>query len=329
MKHSSKHAYLLIPVILLMVALFLFSGVKLLESVLLPKVDVQEQFVTRTIVRDGVSYYPRQDINVILLIGTDTDGKIQSSGSYNNKASADMVSLLIFDEEKEEFRVLSLNRDTMMNIPVLGLNGRQAGTVYAQLATSHNYGTGLADSCENTRKAVSDFLYGLNIDHYFSMNMDGIGVLNDSVGGVEVQIRDDFSQVDPSLVQGSTMILNGEQAYSFVRSRASMVGSKLNVSRMDRQRQYMEGFVTSLQNTLSENDMFFADLWADISDYAVTDCSTVVLNRLAADYGDYRFAGSLTPEGENVLGEKYYEFYADEKLLDELILKLFYRQTSS
>ena len=328
MKRRSRNGYLLIPVILLLVVLFLFSGVKLLESVLLPKVDVQEQFHTRTIVRDGISYYPRQDITVVLLVGTDVDGKIQSSGSYNNKASADMVALLIFDEAKEEFCILSLNRDTMMDIPVLGLNGRLAGSVYAQLATSHNYGTGLADSCENTRKAVSDFLYGLTIDHYFSMNMDGIGILNDSVGGVEVQILDDFSKVDPTLIQGSTMVLNGEQAYSFVRSRAS-VGSKLNISRMERQRQYMEGFIASLQTTLSENDMFFADLWSDIADYAVTDCSTVVLNRLATDYGKYQFAGSVSIEGENVLGEKYYEFYADEQLLDELIIKLFYRQTSS
>lgn len=329
MKYRSTGMFMLIIAILLMVALFLFSCVKLLESTLLPKVDVQEQFQTRTIVRDGVSYYPRQDINVVLLIGTDTDGKIQDSGSYNNKSSADMVALLVFDEDREEFYVLSLNRDTMLDIPVLGLNGRQAGSVYAQLATSHNYGSGMSDSCENTRKAVSDFLYGLTIDHYFCMNMDGIGILNDSVGGVEVEIQDDFSQVDPSLVQGSTMVLNGEQAYSFVRSRASMVGSKLNVSRMDRQRQYMEGFVDSLRESLTLDEMFFAELWKNISDYAVTDCSTVVLNSLASDYADYRFAGSLTPEGENVLGEKYYEFYADEKLLDELILKLFYRQTSS
>lgn len=328
MKRRSKFSYLMIPAILFLVALFLLSGVKLLEALWIPRGEVQEQVKTKTIVRDGISYYPRQDINVILLIGTDVEGKIQSSGSYNNKASADMVALLIFDEATEEFRVLSLNRDTMMDIPVLGLNGRQAGTVYAQLATSHNYGTGLSDSCENTRKAVSDFLYGITIDHYFSMNMDGIGILNDSVGGVQVRIEDDFSQVDTTLVQGTTMVLNGEQAYSFVRSRAS-VGSKLNISRMERQRQYMEGFVTSLQRTLETNSLFFAELWSDISDYAITDCSTVVLNRLAADYGQYRFAGSLTPEGDNVLADKYYEFYPDEALLDELILELFYHQISS
>ncbi len=324
MHHRSKAAYLLIPLILAMVALFLLSVVKILETALLPKVNVPEQTFTRTIVRDGISYYPRQDIHVVLLTGTDGDGELQSSGSYNNKASADMVALLVFDEAVEEFYVLSLNRDTMMDIPVLGLNGRQAGTVYAQLATSHNYGTGLADSCENTRKAVSDFFYGLTIDHYFCMNMEGIGILNDSVGGVEVYIEEDFSQVDPSLKQGQTIVLNGDQAYSFVRSRAG-VGSQLNISRMERQKQYMEAFVVSLKDALTTDALFFNGLWEDISKYAQTDCSAVVLNRLASDYGHYRFAGSVTLEGESILGEKYYEFYADRDSLDELILRLFYK----
>jgi len=32
----------------------------------------------------------------------------------------------------------------------------------------------------------------------------------------------------------------------------------------------------------------------------------------------------ITPPGENVRGEKYYEFYADPAALDEIILRLFY-----
>ena len=39
---------------------------------------------------------------------------------------------------------------------------------------------------------------------------------------------------------------------------------------------------------------------------------------------DYTVAGFVSPEGKNVLGEKYYEFYPDEEKLDELILRLFY-----
>ena len=40
------------------------------------------------------------------------------------------------------------------------------------------------------------------IDYYFSMNMDAISILNDAVGGVTVEVTDDFSQVDATIGKG-------------------------------------------------------------------------------------------------------------------------------
>ncbi len=324
MKHRSKAVYLLIPLLLIMVALFLLSGVKLLESVLLPSVNVPEQIATRTIVKDGISYYPRQDITVILLIGTDESGPVLNSGSYNNKASADMVSLLVLDSSIQTCTLVSLDRDTMMDIPVLGLKGKYAGSVYAQLATSHNYGSGLEDSCENTKKAVSDFLYGLTVDYCFCMSMGGIRVLNDAVGGVEVTVREDFSAVDPTLVMGETLRLSGDQAYHYVHSRMG-VGSQLNTSRMSRQKEYMTGFVYALRESYHKDPLFLTDLWDEISPYVVTDCSTVSLNHLVTQYIDYDLVRTLSPRGESIQGEKYQEFYADPEALSSLIIELFYQ----
>lgn len=323
MTQKSRHVLLFMIAILLLAALLVFSAAQILEALLTTSQTEQPLQASKTIVRNGLEYFPRQDITVILLIGTDREGKAESSGSYNNKASADMVALLIFDETAKECTLLTVNRDTMMDIPILGLNSEPAGTTYAQLATSHNYGSGLDDSCENTKKAVSDFFYGLTIDYYFSLGMDGIRLLNDAVGGVEVTIEDDFSAVDPSLKQGSTIVLNGDQALSFVRSRMN-VGTQLNLSRMARQEQYMEGFVAALHDNLDANALFMNDLWTQLSEYMITDCSTTVLNRLASDYSDYVFVRTVSPEGENIMGEKYYEFYVDEEKLDALILELFY-----
>ena len=323
MKHRSKMVYLLIPLILTMVALFLLSAVKILESLLLPKIDVPDQMVTRTIVRDGISYYPRQDITVILFVGTDEDGPVLDSGSYNNKASADMLTLLILDDTNESCTILSIDRDTMTDVPTLGLRGESAGTVYSQIATSHNYGSGMEDSCENTKKAVSNLFYGLAVDYCFCMGMGGIQMLNDAVGGVEVTIQEDFSAVDPTLVQGQTLRLNGEQAYHYVRSRMG-VGSQLNTSRMDRQREYMQSFVHSLRESYHHDPMFLTELWEELSAYVVTDCSTMSLNHLVSQYIDYELVRSLTPAGESVKGQKYQEFHVDSEALDSLIIELFY-----
>ena len=41
-------------------------------------------------------------------------------------------------------------------------------------------------------------------------------------------------------------------------------------------------------------------------------------------FGNYEIGEVVTPEGENVMGEKYFEFYLDEEKLDALILQLFY-----
>lgn len=308
--------------ILILVLVMIISGLRILEStVLLPGKGGEAEVVSKTITRDGVEYFPRQDITVVMVLGIDEFGPVKSSGSYNNTGAADMVTLLVFDEAKEVCNVLCLNRDTMVEMPVLGLNGKKAGTIVAQLALSHTYGSGLEDSCENTRETVSNFLYGIRIDHYASLNMDAITLINDAVGGVTVTVTDDFSDIDPTITMGE-VTLKGEQAINFVRTRYGL-GDQKNISRIERQKEYFEGFLDALQPKL-DDEAFFLSTYDELAPYMVTDCSATVLSSIANRYGDYALGEILSPEGENELGEEYYEFHADEEALDELILKLFY-----
>lgn len=223
-----------------------YSGLQILESVVSSREMGETPPVpTKTIIRDGTAYYPRQDITVILLMGIDESGPVRSSESYDNTGEVDVAVLFICDETREQIRVLNLNRDTILEMPVLGVDGRRAGSITGQLALSHTYGSGLDDSCENTRTAVSDLLNGIRIDHYFAMNMDAVSILNDAVGGVGVTVTDDFSGIDPEFPTG-TCILRGDQAITFLRSRKNL-GDQLNISRMQRQNHYMEGFLTAFR----------------------------------------------------------------------------------
>ncbi len=321
-KGLKKGAFLATVLILILVVLY--SGLQILESTVLQTGDTPAATAAgKTVVYEGKKYYPRQDITVIMLLGIDEDGPVKESEYYQNYGGADMVTLLIFDKKTEQCDLLVLNRDSMVEMPVLGLTGRPAGTDFGQLALSHTYGTGLEDSCENTRTTVSNMLLGAPIDYYFSMNMDGIGILNDAVGGVEVTIQDDFSAIDETLVMGQTIRLNAEQALHFVRSRQG-VGSGINASRMERHKQYMRSFVTELKRNLDGNPLYASELLAKVNDYTVTDCSTTVLNRLATDFGDYTLGRIVSPEGENRMGEEFYEFYLDEEALKELAIELFF-----
>lgn len=311
------------PIILILVLVMLFSGLQILESTVFPPEQGEaKEPESRMITREGVDYYPRQDITVVMVLGIDQYGPVAHSGSYNNKGAADMVTLLVFDENNETYSVLGLNRDTMVDMPVLGIGGKVAGSQNAQLALSHTQGSGLEDSCENTKKTVSDLLYGLNIDYYLSMNMDAIAILNDAVDGVTVNVTEDFSDVDPTITKGE-ITLRGQQAIHYVRTRKE-VGDQLNISRMERQKAYMQGFLEALQNKMESSDSFVLSVYEEIDPYIVTDISTTLFSNMLQRYSGYEFTQIISPEGKNVLSEEYYEFHLDEEKLDELILQLFY-----
>lgn len=322
-KQKPKGSIVYFCIILLLVLVMIFSGLQILESTIFHTgQESGRPTASKTIVRDGIEYFPRQDITVMMVLGIDKTGPVEASGSYNNSGLADVISLLIFDETNQNCRILQLNRDTMLNVRVLGLGGRYAGTRYGQLALSHMYGSGLEDSCENTRETVSQFLYGLHIDYYLSMNMDAISVMTDAVGGVQVEVKDDFSAVDPTIQMG-LQLLNGQQAINFVRTRKD-VADQMNVTRMQRHREFMNGLLEGLRAKLDTEDGFALKTYDSVSPYVVTDCSGSVISAIADRYGDYPLVEIVSPEGENKMGDQYMEYYVDEEKLDELILRLFY-----
>lgn len=322
-RHRSIKDIMYFFALLVLTLVFLISGLQVLESTVFNQAQNPEQQAQRkTIVVDGVEYFPRQDITVMLIMGIDQSGPAQDSGYYRNPGAADVVMLLIFDEKNEDITVLYLNRDTMMQIPVLGLGGKEAGHIHGQLALAHTYGNGLEDSCENTAKAVSEFLNNISIDYYLSMRMDAIALLNDAVGGVTVQVADDFSGIDPDIPMGE-VTLRGEQAMRYVRTRKG-VGDQLNITRIERQKEYIRGFSEAFETAVDGDSAFVVTTYDAVSPYLVTDCSVNTISGMLTRYEGYEIREIITPEGENAQGEEYYEFYADRDKLDRLILRLFY-----
>lgn len=322
-KRQNVRNIIIFCVILILVLVTVYGGFRILESTVFRNhQDAVPPAFSKTISRNGIDYFPRQDITVIMVLGIDEFGPVKASQISSNGGLADYIMLIIFDERNENIRILNLNRDTMVQMPVLDVDGRPAGTHYGQLALSHTYGTGLDDSCENTRKTVSDLLYGINIDSYLSMNMDAISILNDAVGGVTVTVTDDFSAVDPEITKGE-VTLRGDQAITFVRSHID-AANQLNISRMERQQEYAEGFMNSLKSKLKDSKTFILSAFAQVHRYIVTDFSTNVISGMLDRYRDYDIVEIVSPEGEYVLGEQYYQFHLDEEALDALILRLFY-----
>ncbi len=318
-KNKSVITTVLIVILAVVVA---FSGYQIFNTITDNDTQPEGERTTKTVTVDGVDYFPRQDITVLMFMGIDEFGPVKMSESYLNTGENDMVALAVFDEIDKSYSVLVLNRDTMMDIHVLGIAGKDAGTIYGQLALAHTYGTGLEDSCENTVRTVSDFLSGVTVDYYVSMNMDAIAILNDAVGGVTVNVTDDFSKVDSTITMGE-VTLKGEQALSYVQTRQD-VSDEMNVSRMERHKEYMNGFVTSFNKKVKESDTFVLEVYEDVAPYVVSDCSINSMSAMLNRYADYTLRDIVTPEGENTYSGEYMEFLVDEAQLEELILNMFY-----
>lgn len=282
----------------------------------------EADFVRKTIVVDGEEYFPRQDISTFLIMGIDKEGEVESSHSYRNERNADVIMLLIFDETNETYDVLCLNRDTMVEMQVLGVGGRKAGKVTQQLTLAHTYGTGLEDSCENARETISALLNNIEIDNYMSMNMDGIAIVTDSLGGVEVNVTDDFSALDASIHMG-VQTLSGKQAASFVRVRKDM-GDQLNSSRMQRQKDFLKGLEKAFKAKSEIDEMDLKETYEELSYYMVTDCSISKLSSLVDKYINYSLDEILIPEGEYTKGRKYLEFNLDKTKFNQLVIDLLY-----
>ena len=313
----------LIIAILILVLVLVYSGLRILESTVFTKSTGHTQDApSKTIHRDGVDYYPKQDITVVLVAGVDTEGPMVSSESYNNSAEADMVALLIFDESSQKMNVIHINRDTMTDVQVLGVGGKKAGTIYAQLALAHAYGSGLRDSSENLRDTVANLMYNVQIDYFITFNMDAISILNDAVGGVTVNVTDDFSAIDPTIPTGQ-VTLTGQQATNFLRSRYGL-GDQMNLTRMERHQEYMQGFLTALRSKTQADATFLLSTCEQVEPYMVTNCTTGSISGLMERYGDYELGDMLTLKGENYTGNEYMEYHLDEQALDALILRYLY-----
>lgn len=272
---------------------------------------------------DGIDYVPNEDVQAILVMGLDKfEASVDNTG-FTNDQQADFVMLFVLNNTNKTYSSIHLNRDTMCDVNVLGVAGEKLDVATMQLALAHTYGNGREVSCRNTVDAVSGLLNNVRIDKYVSFTMDVVPVITDLVGGVEVEVTDDFSGIDDTLVMGETVLLQGEHALSFVRTRQGLEDSS-NVTRMVRQQEYLTSLFETMNEKVKEDESFFVDASLEISDYMVSNYTAKQLENIVSNISDYKFIDIYELEGESKVGERFMEFYADEESINKIVLDLFY-----
>ena len=313
-------------IIILLAAVFLISAVLFVMALWerqqgkYPSSNVEEPVMTF----NGKTYLLKENVETFLVIGLDKyEENAGTSSSYNNDKQADFLLLFVLDNTAKKLSAIQINRDTMVNVNVLGVAGNRVDTVVKQIALAHTYGNGKDVSCRNTADSVSSLLLGIKVNHYASVLLDAVPILNDAVGGVEIVISDDFTGIDETLKKGETVTLTGEHALIYVRAREGM-SEPTNVARMGRQKQYLNALYNKLQAAASSDADFIANTAVKVSDYLVSDRSVTQLQDLAKKITEYEFTGIITLEGESKVGEKFMEFYPNADYLKQTVINLFY-----
>lgn len=304
-------------------------GARLLEKKMaVPIMNKGEQLTSHTTARNTAQvfvngkWYAERNLATVLVMGIDAAEGLTELNSYNNNHQNDFLMLFLHDVDTGRSAAIHINRDTMTDITMLGVTGQPTGTRYAQLALAYNYGSGDHVSSNNVVSAVERLMYGMQVDHYITLAMDAVPIINDWAGGVTVEVLDDFTGIDDSLVQGELIRLRGQQSLNYVRMRKGLDDSS-NLHRMERQRQYAEEWVNCAQRKLTDPESV-ADLVMQLDGHYRSSCTAEELLDFAQNLSANPSVPTYELKGEAVKGEEHMEFYADETALQQLVLELFY-----
>lgn len=321
MKKKQK-VVLISGVILLLVIIMgiVFCQDKQTEEI--PDVEQEEEAGFETITYKGERYKYNTDLKTILFMGVDKTEKVKEQEYAGRGGQSDVLMLFVLDTNKQQTQILQISRDSMAQVDVYDMDGEYLTTDTMQIATQYAYGDGAKKSCLLTKETVSELLYGIPIQSYISLNIDGIAVISETMGGIRITVPEDYTWIDPSFEKGAEVVLKGAQAEAYVRSRdTSVTGS--NNNRMERQNQVVEAVAVQLPERAKEDPNLYMKLFSSAEQYMVSDLSTSELEKLST-YESYLEIEQVP--GEVKAGDLHDEFYVNDEELYDLLIKLFYKK---
>lgn len=140
-----------------------------------------------------------------LIMGTDSSEERRESGVYGDSFRSDSMILARIDPQQKTVALVSIERDTYVNIEGYGPDKLNASASFG--------GAPLVVS------TVSTFA-GVPISHYASIDFDGFKDVVDALGGIEVDVPMEIDDADAGgHVDAGPQTLNGEQALILCRAR--------------------------------------------------------------------------------------------------------------
>lgn len=226
-----------------------------------------------------------KDIVNILILGTD------SRDVTLDRGRSDTMIVLSYNKKTGEIKMVSLLRD--MLVPIEGYDWNRINTAY------FFDGVGLAINTVNQ-------LFGLDIQHFVVVDLNGAKDFIDYVGGVDLQLSESEAKQAGVTYSPDPIHLDGTAALRHMRNRSS----DNDFGRTERQR---EVIVAVLNKILSEKSLTEI---LDITKYAMgmvkTNISATTLTSLATSI--VANAGNLSIESQSIPYTDAYQFVWYKKM---------------
>ncbi len=262
---------------------------------------------------NGVAYNYNDKLVNILIIGVD-----RQKPGVSKKHQSDALFLVSLDSENKSVNVISISRNTIANVDSYDINGDYFATSKQQLCLAYTYGSDDKQSSELTTKAVSGFLYGIPISGYYTIFMNSLKDIVDSVGGVPVSISENMTAVNPSFKSGADITLTGSNVLTYLRYRGES-----NAPRLERQKSFIKSFTAQAKKAVLKDLTLPIKMYNKLSSNTVTNVDATSAAYLASEAlkAGFDFRGV---EGVSGSDGTYETFTADETQLYELLLDVFY-----
>ncbi|MFD2729119.1 LCP family glycopolymer transferase [Enterococcus camelliae] len=234
----------------------------------------------------------------ILLMGIDTGAL-----GRTEQGRSDSMMVVTVNPKTKQSTIVSLDRDILTNIVGYEPNG----TAYFD-KLNHAYAFGSVDMAMDTIESLLD----IPLDHYVSINMEGLSDLIDAVGGIEVDNKIDFT-LDGVHVPVGKQKLNGKTGLAYSRMRHE--DPEGDIGRQKRQREVVEKIlrkVLSMDSITNYQKILNAVKKNVLTDLSFNEMLTIGKNYTAA----FDTVKSYQLQGESqTINEVYYQILGVNELL--------------
>lgn len=283
-----------------------------------------------TIEYNGHTYVFNEDKVAFAFLGVDKEqfGLKNDQVGTAGQADADIVGVV--DTKTGKIDIITIPRDTMVDIDLYSADGGFLRTEQMQLCLSYAYGDGAEKSCNNVTTALSRILLNVPIEKYFALELAGIAPLNDSIGGVTVESLYDFK--DEGIKKGDKVTIKGDFAETYVRKR-NMDNIEASLNRTDRQIQYIRAYADQLLPAVKNDFSTVSRLYNTAMKYSQTNISvedvtymaSFIMSKGITGYTQHKIKGEMRAS-EKKNDYVFAEFYPDENSILETVIECFYTQ---